>query len=380
LYTPDIKGVPAYSTISQIGFMMAALGAISPSSSQGWFAGLFHMLSHAFFQGLGFLAIGGIVHTLKTRDMRLMGGLRKAMPITFGLSIVVMLARTGVPPFASFFSKGLIISSLWSTGDVLLVLMIYASTSVTFAYTLRSIILTFLREKSDYLKKMHLHEPPKIMLFSSGILAILCTVWGLLGNSVAKFMHVNVEIGPSEVFSSSTLIFLFVLFLGGFPVYLTYYRKSALMQRTRTTVLAPLNMVLEHGYFFDDFYEKVVAKGFIGISKGLRYVEVTGLGRLPYFFAHGIIRISNGVHKYVEKAMFDRLPQSTATAVISLAHSTHKYFDVFVDELLYITANRTLSSASKIKKTYHGSLQHYVAAALLGFLILLILIIITMLR
>jgi len=380
LYTPDIKGVPAYSTISQIGFMMAALGAASSPYSQGWFAGLFHMLSHAFFQGLGFLAIGGIVHTLATRDMRLMGGLRKAMPITFGLSIVVMLARTGVPPFASFFSKGLIISSLWSTGDVLLVLTIYAATSVTFAYTLRSIILTFLREKSEYLKKFRLHEAPKIMLFSSGILAVLCTVWGLLGNSVAKFMHVDVEIGLGEVFSSSTLIFLFVLFLGGFPVYLTYYRESVLMERTRRTVLAPLNMVLEHGYFFDDFYEKVVAKGFIGISKGLRYVEVTGLGRLPYFFAHGIIRISNGVHEYVEKAIFDRLPQFTANGVISLAHGTRRYLDVFVDELLYITANRTLSSASKIKKTYHGSLQHYVAAALLGFLILLILIIVTMLR
>jgi len=383
VYTPDIKGVPAYSTISQIGFMMAALGAASPPSpsySLGWFAGLFHMLSHAFFQGLGFLAIGCIVHTLGTRDMRLMGGLRKAMPITFGLSIVVMLARTGVPPFASFFSKGLIISSLWSTGDALLVLIIYASTAVTFAYTLRSIILVFMREKSDYLKKIHLHEAPKIMLFSSGILAVLCTAWGLLGNLVAKFMHVSVEIGLSEVFSSSTLIFLLVLFLGGFPVYLTYYRKSVLIERARRTLLTPLNTVLEHDYFFDDFYEKVVAKGFIGISKGLRYIEVTGLGRLPYFFAHGIIRISNGVHKNVEKAIFDRLPQSTANGVISLAHGTRRYLDVFVDELLYITANRTLSSASKIKKTYRGSLQHYVAAALLGFLILLILIIVTMLR
>jgi len=218
------------------------------------------------------------------------------------------------------------------------------------------------------------------MLFSSGILAVLCTVWGLLGNSVANFMHARAEIGLSEVFSSSTLIFLFILFLGGFPVYLTYYRKSVLMERIRRTVLAPLNMVLEHGYFFDDFYEKVVARGFIGISKGLRYVEVAGLGRLPYFFAHGIITISNGVHKYVEKAIFDRLPQSTANGVIKMAHGTRRYLDVFVDELLYITANRTLSSASKIKKTHSGSLQHFIAAALLGFLILLILIIVTMLR
>jgi len=380
VHTPDIKGVPAYSTISQIGFMMAALGAVSPTSSQGWFAGLFHMLSHAFFQGLGFLAIGGIVHTLGTRDMRLMGGLRKAMPITFGLSIVVMFARTGVPPFASFFSKGLIISSLWSTGDVLLVLTIYAATSVTFAYTLRSIILTFLREKSDYLKKIHLHEAPKIMLFSSGILAVLCAAWGLLGNLVAKFMHVSVEIGLSEVYSSSTLIFLIVLFLGGFPVYLTYSRKSVLIERTRRTLLAPLNTVLEHGYFFDDFYEKVIVKGFGGISKGLRRIEVTGFGRLPYFFAHGIIRIANGAHKHVENAIFNRLPQFTANGVISLAHGTREYLDVFVDEILYIAANRTLLSASKLRKTYSGSLQHFIAAALLGFLILLILIIATMFR
>jgi NADH:ubiquinone oxidoreductase subunit 5 (subunit L)/multisubunit Na+/H+ antiporter MnhA subunit len=241
-------------------------------------------------------------------------------------------------------------------------------------------ILTFLREKSDYLKKIHLHEAPKIMLFPSSILAILCAAWGLLGNLVAKFMHVNVEIGLSEVFSSSTLIFLFVLFLGGFPVYLTYYRKSVLIERTRRSLLNPLNTVLEHGYFFDDFYEKVVAKGVVGFSEGLRYVEVTGFGRLPYLFAHGIVKIANGVHKDVEKAMFDRLPQSTANGVISLARNTRKYLDVFVDEILYITVNRTLSSASKLKKTHSRSLQHFIAAALLGFLILLILIIVTMLR
>ena len=153
-----------------------------------------------------------------------------------------------------------------------------------------------------------------------------------------------------------------------------------LIERTRKNLLAPLNIVLEHAYFFDNFYERVIAKGFIGISKGLWYVEVTGFGRLPYFFAHGIIRISNGVHEYVEKGIFDRLPQSTANRVISLAHGTRTYLDVFVDELLYITANRTLSSASKLKKTHSGSLPHFIAAALLGFLILLILIIVTMLR
>jgi NADH-quinone oxidoreductase subunit L len=353
LSTPDIKGVPAYSTISQIGFMMAALGSASLSSSPGWFAGLFHLISHAFFQGLGFLAIGGIVHMLGTRDMRSMGGLRKAMPITFGLSIVVMLARTGVPPFASFFSKGLIISSLWSTGDILLVLAIYASAAVTFAYTLRFIILTFLRDRSEYVKKMHLHEAPKIMLFSAGILAILSTVWGLVANSIAKFMHVDVEIGLSEVFSPSTLIFLLVLLIGGFPVYLTYYRKSKLMETAKRSFLAPVNAVLEHDYFFDFFYEKVIARGMVTVSKGLRYIE---------------------------KAIFDRLPYVAASGVISLARNTHKYFDVLIDDILYMTANRTLESASRIKRKQSDSLQHFIVAALLGFLMLLILIVVTMLR
>jgi len=335
------------------------------------------MISHAFFQGLGFLTIGGIVHSLGTRDMRMMGGLRKAMPITFGLSIVVMLARTGVPPFASFFSKGLIISSLWSTGDLLLVLTIYASAAVTFAYTLRFIILTFLREPSEYVKQSHLHEPPRTMLFSSGILAILCTVWGLVANSIARFMHVNVEIGLSEVFSSSTLIFLLVLLAGGLPVYLTYYRKSKSIEMVRRK-LAPVNMVLEHGYFFDNFYEKVVAKGVVRVSEDVRLVEAI-IGRVPYLFAAGVIEISHTIEKHVEKAIFERLPQLTARAVIGLAHGTHKYFDVLVDELLYIAANRTLAFGSKIEKTHNQSLQRYIVAALLGFLILLILVIVTML-
>ena len=113
--TTDIKGVLAYSTVSQIGFMMAALGcAVAGAATVGWFASLFHMVSHAFFEGLGFLLAGGIIHALGTRDMRLMGGLRKAMPVTFMLMLIMVITTSGLPPFAAFFSKGLIISSVTS--------------------------------------------------------------------------------------------------------------------------------------------------------------------------------------------------------------------------------------------------------------------------
>jgi NADH-quinone oxidoreductase subunit L len=348
LHTPDIKGVPAYSTISQIGFMMAALGAATSASSQGWFAGLFHLISHAFFQGLGFLAIGGIIHTLGTRDMRLMGGLRKAMPITFALCIVVLFARTGVPPFASFFSKGLIVDSLWSTGDILLVLTIYAALAATFAYTLRFTILVFLRKPSEFIKQSHVHEPPKTMLFSSGILAILCFVWGFLANSIATFLHVNAEIGLSEVFSPLTLYFLLALLIGGVPIYLLYYRPKLMKGVTRK--LAPLNIIFEHGYFFDDFYEKVVAGGIMKVIKGLTYIEITIFARLPYLLANGVTKLAQG---------------------------THKYLDVLVDKMLYLAAKKTTTYSSKAGKMNDESLQRSIAAVLLGFLIILIIVIAT---
>jgi NADH-quinone oxidoreductase subunit L len=348
LYTPDIKGVPAYSTISQIGFMIAALGAATAAYSQGWFASLFHLISHAFFQGLGFLAIGGIIHALGTRDMRLMGGLRKTMPITFILCIIVLFARTGVPPFASFFSKGLIVDSLWSTGDVLLVFTIYAALAVTFAYTLRFTILVFLRKPSEFIKQSHIHEPPKAMLFSAGILAVLCFVWGFLANSIATFLHSNVAIGLSEVFSPLTLIFLVALLAGGVPVYLYYYRPKLIGGIARQ--FAPLNVIFEHGYFFDDFYEKVVAGGVMRVTKGLESVETTILTRLPYLVANGVNKIAQG---------------------------THKYLDVLVDNMLRTAAKKTSAHSSKVGETNGESLQRSVAAAILGFLIILIIVTVT---
>ena len=379
LSTTDIKGVAAYSTISQIGFMFAALGTASSAPSAVWFASLLHLVSHALFQGLDFLLIGGIVHATKTRDMRLMGGLRKAMPITFAFSIIVLLARAGIPPFISFFSKELIFQSVLSSGNLYAALILYVSTAITFAYTLRVITLVYLREKSDYLKQIHLHEAPKIMLFSSGAIAVFCVISVLFGNAISQFMQANVEIGLGEVLNLSTLIFLFTLLIGGFPVCLTYYRRLSLPEQIRR-LRGSLNKVLENGYFFDAVYEKGIPRGVLLFSSSLKRVELTFFGRLPYFIANSIIRFSKVFYEHVEKSFFNRLPYLFANGVISVAHGTQKYLDVLADEILYMATNKTLASASKIKKVRSDSIEHYVAAALIGFLIILILIIVTMLR
>src|SRR4030066_1517547 len=95
-----------------------------------WSKSLFHMVSHAFFEGLGFLLAGGIIHALGTRDMRLMGGLRKAMPITFALSIIMVITTSGLPPFAAFFSKGLVITSVTAAGGPMQIILLYATTAL----------------------------------------------------------------------------------------------------------------------------------------------------------------------------------------------------------------------------------------------------------
>lgn len=375
LYTPDIKGVLAYSTVSQLGFMMAALGTISTHSALGWFASLFHMMSHAFFEGLGFLLAGGIIHALGTRDMRLMGGLRKIMPITFGLGIIMILTTSGLPPFAAFFSKGLVITSISETGNLIQTILIYTTTMLTFAYSLRFITLTFMGKKSEHLEKLHPHEAPRIMLLPAAVLAILCVSWGLVEPWFGRFMGVEGELSlPGAFLNLETPIFFAILVPAGLAIYLTYYKNSEAMKRIRSSS-NPLTTILKHGYFFDDLYERIAGIGVVGFSKGMRQANEAIMTDIAVP-ARGVVKAADGIRNF-ERVFFDRLPQLVASSITSLAKAVYKYLEVLADQLLSLVAHRTLRSASKMKKLPSTSLQHYLAAALLGFILVLILIIVT---
>jgi NADH-quinone oxidoreductase subunit L len=376
LYTHDIKGVLAYSTISQLGFMMAALGTISSHSSLGWFASLFHMVSHAFFEGLGFLLAGGIIHAVGTRDMRLMGGLKKAMPITFGLSLIMIVTTSGLPPFAAFFSKGLVITSVTEAGNLWQMVLIYATTALTFAYSLRFVTLTFTGEESENLKKLHVHEAPRIMLLPAAVLAVLSVGWGFIEPWLGSFMRVEVETSlVGAFFNLETPIFFAILAPAGLIIYLTYYRKSNFMEKFRSSS-NPLTTVLKHGYFFDDVYERIAAKAVVVFSNGLRWTNDVAMNKVVSS-ARSVVKFASGV-RHIESFSFERVPQLVANATIKVAHAVHTYLDIFADRLLSIIAYRTLRSASKIDRIPQRSLQHYIAAALLGFILILILIIVTM--
>jgi NADH-quinone oxidoreductase subunit L len=334
LTTTDIKGVLAYSTVSQIGFMMAGLGAAATGAGtigDGWFASLFHMVSHAFFEGLGFLLAGGIIHAIGTRDMRLMGGLRKAMPISFGLMAIMIITTSGLPPFAAFFSKGLILTSITdiaTTSGLIQTIILYATTAITFAYVVRMFSLVFMGKESEHLQKQHVHETPKIMLIPAAILAGLCIVWGLAEPLVASFMHVELAESLIGAFTNIEFpIFIALLIPTGLIAYFSYYKGY---QGVRNVAAGknPLSTTLKHAYFFDDFYGAV--------SKGIN------------LFSDGLTRFEN--------AVFGRIPDEAGTSVSRAAEPGH---------------------ATTLKQGPSSSFRNYVAAAVLGFILIVVLIILT---
>jgi NADH:ubiquinone oxidoreductase subunit 5 (subunit L)/multisubunit Na+/H+ antiporter MnhA subunit len=374
---------------------------LAAAASLGWFSSMFHMMSHAFFEGLGFLLAGGIIHELGTRDMRLMGGLKKAMPITYALAIIMILTTSGLPPFAAFFSKGLVITSITEAGSLLQLIIIYGATALTFAYSLRFMILIFWGRESEHLQELKPHEAPKIMLLPAGVLAALCIVWGFLQPQVGAFMGVEAETSLlGSFFSLETVIFFAILVPAGLLVYATYFKNFSVMNAIRSAS-NPLAKLLGHGYFFDDLYEKGVAKGVLLFSGGVKFFEVVFLEIFPQVFANMVVRFAGGVHKYLDSASDQLLNviagktlkgaervkviDSLADRLLDLiagrtegGASKVKNIDSLAERLLNLLAHKTVRSASKAEKVPPNSLQHYLAAALLGFIILVILLILTL--
>ena len=344
LATPDMKGVLAYSTMSQLGFMMAALGtALNGSSSIGWFASLFHTISHAFFEGLGFLLAGGIIHAVGTRDMRLMGGLRKAMPLTFALALVMILTTSGLPPFAAFFSKGLVITSVIDAGNLLQIIMIFATTMITFAYSLRFMKLIFLGEPSEHVQNLNVHETEKVMLIPAAVLSIGCFTWGFSMSSLGRFMglvQVPALLGSFSV--SEAALSGMALVAAALLVYATYWKNNHAMTALRNPQ-NPLNKLISNGYFIDTIYEKGVVASMIAFGQAIKYSDI--------LFSEIWLKASAG-------------------RLIQLAHKVTAALDSLTKQLLNLLANGTLLSPDELKKTPSFSLEYDVFWGVQGLIMI----------
>ena len=173
----DIKRVLAYSTISQLGYMFLAMGVAAYS------AGVFHLLTHAFFKACLFLGSGSIIHAMQgEQDMRKMGGLRRVMPATFWTFAIAVLAIAGTPLLAGFFSKDAILWQAWASHNVALWGVGVFVAGLTAFYMFRQFFLVFFGEfRADHHVWEHLHESPKIMTLPLWILAAGSIVVGYIG-------------------------------------------------------------------------------------------------------------------------------------------------------------------------------------------------------
>ncbi len=175
----DIKRVLAYSTVSQLGYMFLACGVAAFS------AGIFHLMTHAFFKALLFLGAGSVIHAMSDeQDMRKMGGLKKYLPVTFATMLVATLAISGIPGMSGFFSKDEILWKSFSSdyGHWMLWVVGAATAALTAFYMFRLIYLTFFgKERMDKDTQKHIHESPKSMTVPLMVLAVLSVVGGWVG-------------------------------------------------------------------------------------------------------------------------------------------------------------------------------------------------------
>jgi NADH-quinone oxidoreductase subunit L len=280
VYQYDIKKVLAYSTVSQLGLMFAALGA------GGFNSAVFHVLTHAAFKALLFLGAGSIIHGLDgEQDLRKMGGLKNSMPLTYLTFLIGTLAIAGIPPFAGFFSKDQILMTLFEKSGIVSFVIALGVSALTAFYMFRLFYLSFFGSARN---NKHAHESPPAMTRPLVVLAVLSAVLGFIGIP-ALFTH---SLGGHHVLdhylSGSThittphqpatlelMLMGVTLLIVGAAVYMAYLRYG---KEVREDVLeVPVNAIGKTGYnkfYLDEIYQNIVTQNLNRFSAMLnKWVE-----------------------------------------------------------------------------------------------------------
>ena len=273
----DIKRVLAYSTVSQLGYMFMACGV-------GAFgAGIFHVMTHAFFKALLFMGAGSVIHAMSDeQDMRKMGGLASKLPWTHGTMLIATIAITGVPFFAGFFSKDEILHAAFASGHKGIWLAGIVGAGLTAFYMTRLYVLTFRGpSRLSHEAEHHLHESPPSMIAPLVVLAVLSIVGGYVGmpfqeggHLLERWLKPVMESGEAglvhhEVSRGTEWALIFtsvgVALFGIFMALRAYLWNPAMATALRQR-LDGVHRLLENKYWVDEFYHAVVVRPFVGIS------------------------------------------------------------------------------------------------------------------
>jgi NADH-quinone oxidoreductase subunit L len=310
----DIKRVVAYSTLSQLGYMTAALGASAYS------AGIFHLMTHAFFKAVLFLGAGSVIIAMHhEQDMRRMGGLKKYMPITYWTVLVGAWANAGLPPFAGFFSKDSILEAVHHAtvpGAAFAYWLLVAAVFIGGIYSFRLVFMTFHgEERMDAGTKAHLHESPWVVTLPLVLLAIPSVAAGwLIGTVLFGYFGEAIRVLPAHTAMAElqqgyhgvlgfighglTALPTWLAIAGAGTAYYLYMKNKALPKKI-AIFFGPLYALVERKYGFDELYSWLFASGARAVGAGLwkggdqRAIDgvmVNGSARLVGWFS-GVVRL-----------------------------------------------------------------------------------------
>jgi NADH-quinone oxidoreductase subunit L len=306
----DIKRVLAYSTISQLGLMMLGLGVL------GYTAGMFHLMTHAFFKALLFLGAGSIIHAMHTNDIKEMGGLARIMPSTYWTFLIGALALAGVPPLAGFWSKDEILLQAF-THDPLMYAMGALTSFLTAFYMFRVIFYAF----SGTLRSHHAHphESPPVMTRPLWVLACFAAVVGFvgvpfLGAPIAYYIEFE-GIAHAKFSWGMALASTLIAGAGILSAAAVYYWKvvpSAALRRAA----GPLHLLVANKYYFDELYGVLFVRPTVAIAAALRNFDVYVIDllvNLVGFAGIGLSRVYRAFDLYVVDGAVNLLGWITRT-------------------------------------------------------------------
>jgi len=352
----DIKRVLAYSTVSQLGYMVAALGV------GAFVGGIFHLMTHAFFKALLFLGAGSVIMAMHhEQDMMKMGGLRKHLPWTYRTMLIGTIAIAGVPPLAGFFSKDEILWRAWSNGHPLIWLLLFLGAGMTAFYMFRLLFLTFWgEERMDDHTKHHIRESPKNVVYPLAVLAVLSAVGGFVGlpgwtglsNQFEHFLEPVLRLpevaSPAHHATGEELLFtalsVAISLAGIYMAYRFYVLRPGTADRV-TEKIQGLYRLVYRKYCVDEAYDALFVNRTKDLARACFFVD----------------------SKFVDGAVNGTATATRGTATLSRLFDAH-----IVDGLVNLIGwiNMRLNRIATAFQT--GLVQRYALAAVLGIVALIL--------
>ncbi|MDG6966474.1 MAG: NADH-quinone oxidoreductase subunit L [Nitrososphaerota archaeon] len=341
----ELKKILAYSTASQIGYMMLALGVagLSTNFAQGLSAGVFQLMSHAIFKACLFMAAGVLIHATGTKYANEMGGLRDKMKLTFIVFLIAAASLSGIPPFSGFWSKDSVLASAWSAGQWPLFAVGAITAGITAFYSFRLVGLVFFGKASDHMEGHHPHETGPLgwipyailggMTVVIGVLAYPLNIYGALESAATTYLQglfPAAGIQPAPVgftfdAESAAIALAFVL-VGLGAAYVIYLARRVEPSRIvgQTGVMHGLYRFLENRWYINAVYYRVFVDPLLAVSGWLLDAfELNGLERVNAGTAALWVYISRGGN-WVDGSVVDRIAKAFAVDGESLSRAVRR--------------------------------------------------------